>query len=36
MNNIQIIKLDDTITALQFDVMNCIRNEENISKVIDK
>lgn len=36
MNNIQIIKLDDTITALQFDVMDCIRNEENISKVIDK
>ena len=34
--SIKIIKLDDTITALQFDVMNCIRNEENISKVIDK
>lgn len=34
--SIKIIKLGDTITALQFDVMNCIRNEENISKVIDK
>ena len=34
--SIKIIKLGDTITALQFDVIECIRNEENISKVIDK
>ena len=34
--SIKIIKLDDTITALQFDVIDCIRNEENISNVIDK
>ena len=34
--SIQIIKMDDAITALQFDVMDCIRNEENISKVVDK
>jgi len=34
--SIKIIKFGDTITALQFDVIECIRNEENISKVIDK
>lgn len=36
MKKFKIIKLGDTITALQFDVMDCIRNEKNISKVIDK